>query len=172
MTSFRSTKLTMKTKSEESGAHHAGEYTVNGHVLKGYHLSKRANSSNVEITGKYMENVKVEKTVKFAVASRIGKMGRRKYKVSYGKVISMKEVQVEKIRVTTTTVLNSFLPKWNWGRPNGKAVEKPVVENLLLQLHDDGFYGESQPANAEYDDGGEEPNKLDMFGDRSVFFNQ
>ena len=123
------------------------------------------------INGKYTENVKVkvEKTVKFAVASRIGKMGRRKYKykVSYGKVIYLKEVQVEKIRVTTTTVMNSFLPKWNWGRPNGKAVEKPMVENFLLQLHDDGFYGVSQPANTEYDDGGEKPNKLDMFGDTS-----
>ena len=44
---------------------------------------------------------------------------------------------------------------------NGKVVGKSVVENIVLQLDDEGFNGAGQlaNANAEYDDGGEEPNK-------------
>ena len=75
-----------------------------------------------------------------------------------GQVIRIKEVKEEKTRVTTTTLLNQYLPIWNATRPKGKAMKLPPHENPILQADDAGISmaGQLVNVNQEYDDGGEE----------------
>ena len=162
----------MKTKCEEEGARLTGKYHVNGDEVKGSTLDDMDTSVNINVTGRYEKTVmvKVVEKFKFVIGTRIGKSGgRRKYKISTGQMIWMKEVKEEYNRVTTTTLLRQHLPEWNASNPKGKAIKMPPQGNLILLADDGGISmaGQLINNNQEYEDGGEEASKMKIFGETS-----